>query len=100
MKSRLLLLLVGLLAAIWLGGCYDDVKVVQGTVIAVDSTAGTLTVRDERSPNAEVVFGNAGSQNAASGDLVRLAYRQSESGARIIRVMNLSRDKELAKTND
>jgi len=97
MKSPLLVMLVGLLASLWLGGCYDDVKVVQGTVTAVDTAAGTLTVRDERPPNAEVVFGNAGKEGAANGDLVRLAYRQSEQGARIMRLMNLSRDKELAK---
>jgi len=80
-------------------GCGDPPKVLQGAVSAYDAAAKTLTVKDEQTPNAEVVFSIADAEIGAepqAGDVVRLAYRDKDGRMAASRVMNLTRQEELA----
>jgi hypothetical protein len=97
MKLRPLLLIVGL--ALPVGGCLDRPLVMQGVVVRSDATAGTVVVKDERQPHPETVFSLDGCDIGAQpgpGDTVRVAYRTGERGPRAIRLMNLTRQSELA----
>ncbi len=97
MKLRPLLLIVGL--ALPVGGCIDRPLVMQGVVVRSDATAGTVVVKDERQPYPETVFSLDGCDIGAQpgpGDTVRVAYRTGERGPRAIRLMNLTRQSELA----
>lgn len=96
MRRKLARMLACLALAVPVGGCYDDVKVVQGSVIAADVRAGTVTVRDERPPHAEVTYGNAGSKAAIVGDVVRIAFREQAEGAVVVRLMKLRQNRKRA----
>jgi hypothetical protein len=81
-------------------GCVESPLVVQGTVTAYDPQANTVTVRDERAPNAELVLALAGAEIGGAptvGDQVRVAYRDQDGARQTIRLMNLTRQEELAK---
>jgi hypothetical protein len=82
---------LGLLACVALAACYDDVKVVQGTVTAVDATGRALDLRDERPPHATATYGGVEPAGVASGDLVRVAFRDHPDGKQVVRLMNLTR---------
>jgi hypothetical protein len=86
-------LLAALVLACPLAGCYGDVKVVQGTVVAVDEAANTLTLKDERPPFAALVYGGGG-KGAGPGDTVRLAFRETDGRRTIVRLQNLSAHQE------
>jgi hypothetical protein len=87
---------LALVAALALAACYSDVKVVQGTVTEGNSSATTLTVRDERAPNASATYRLERPVTVATGDLVRLAYRESPDGRQVVRAMNLTRHRDKA----
>jgi hypothetical protein len=97
MRRKLAERLACLALTLALGGCYDDVKVVQGSVISTNPNAGTITVRDERPPNAELTYRNAGSKAALVGDVVRIAFREQGDGAVVVRLMNLRQRRALAE---
>jgi hypothetical protein len=82
---------LALLASLTVGACYDDVKVVQGTVTSVDANGRALEVRDERPPYATATYGGVQVAAVASGDLVRLAFRDHADGKQVVRLMNLTR---------
>lgn len=97
MRLRPLLLIVGL--ALLVGGCFDRPLVMQGVVVRSDTASGTVVVKDERQPYPETVFSLDGCDigaQPAPGDTVRVAYRTAERELRAIRLMNLTRQSELA----
>jgi len=93
MSRRLGLALLTTTAAIGASACYDDVKVVQGTVVRTDPAAHTLTVRDERAPGSPAAYSMAGTPNARSGDVVRIAFREQGRQRVVVRLMNVTRAK-------
>jgi hypothetical protein len=82
---------LALMAALSVGACYDDVKVVQGTVTRVDLAATTLEVKDERAPHVSADYRLSAPVTVATGDLVRLAFRDRADGKQVVRLMNLTR---------
>ena len=93
--------LAALLAAAALAwtGCSPPLPVVQGKVVGVSQDGATLTVQDERAPEAQSIeVGIKGAEIGAPpmvGDEVRLVYR-SEGGRNVaLRVMNLTRQREM-----
>ncbi|MEW5984730.1 MAG: hypothetical protein AB1806_20440 [Acidobacteriota bacterium] len=98
MKLFTILLVGAALAAC--AGCGDRPLVLQGVVVSYDQAAATVVVKDEIPPSEEVAFSLAGADIGvlpAPGDLVRLAYRVAGGEKRAIRMMNLTRQAELAK---
>jgi hypothetical protein len=83
--------LVGVGVLLGCTACYGDLRVVQGTVVTLDNATHTLTVRDERAPNAILSFQLAGSPSAEKGDVVRLAFRQHGDSRSVVRLMNVTR---------
>ena len=80
------IILAGTAVALLAAGCYSYVRVFQGGVVAVDAAAGTMQVRDERAPHATLTFTGTGAQ---PGDVVRIAYRETEGGLVIIRLQQV-----------
>jgi len=74
-----------------LGGCYDDVRVVQGTLTAFDPQPPALLVRDERPPHRTESYRTSTQPAAEPGDLVRVAYREETAGRVVVRFMNVTR---------
>jgi len=75
-------------------------EVMQGTVLAVSDDGTTLTIQDELAPNQEFVVSIKGADVGAApvaGDIVRIAYYQRNEERQATRVMNLTRQAELAK---
>ncbi|MBM3789969.1 MAG: hypothetical protein FJW35_06410 [Acidobacteria bacterium] len=102
MKSvqRVAMLLLG---AFILQGCLTAPKVLQGTVVSYSEETRMLVVKDEEAPNEEVAISLAGAEIGAlpeTGDLVRVAYVEEGGRSRALRVMNLTRQKELQKSGD
>jgi len=78
-----------------LSGCAHP-KVVQGTVVEVDTGTHGIVVRDELPPNAELRFDIADAELNAkpeAGDVVRIAYDEDGSTLRATRVMRLPKPK-------
>jgi hypothetical protein len=101
--SRLLLAASFCCAVAVATGCNTPPLVVQGTVSAYDPQANTVTVRDELAPNAELTLSLAGTEIGSApnpGDVVRVAYRELGGRATAIRLMNLTRQDEIAKLHD
>jgi hypothetical protein len=95
--NRLPLTIAALLAPLTVLGC-DPPLVIQGSVVAVDSAAQVISVKDERPPNATLDLSVAGAEIGAApvvGDLVRVAYHNRANGAVAGRVMNISKQTEL-----
>ena len=90
-----LLVSVGVLAAGPCLSCYDDIKVVQGTVIDTNLSGHTVTVRDERVPHATALYRINAEPSARQGDLVRIAFRETDNQRVTVRLMNLTRSEEL-----
>jgi hypothetical protein len=77
--------------------CYGDVKVLQGTVVSASPERGVLAVRDERAPHAVTEFRVAAAGAGAPGEVVRVAYRTEGDGPTVVRMMNITRTKNLAR---
>ncbi len=89
---------VVMLCAVVAGACGSPPKVVQGIVVSYETASKTLTVKDERPPQQELVFSLQGAEigaDPAPKDQVRLAYRDEGGSLVATRVMNLTRQKEL-----
>jgi len=86
-------ILIGLAAA-----CVQPSQVVQGTVSNYQADAKTLVVKDEKPPHAELTLSLESAEIGAepsAGDVVRVAYRDQQGKLTALRVMNLTRQKEL-----
>ena len=86
--------------ALLISACGNPPKVVQGIVVKYDSASKTLVLKDEKQPDQELAFSLAGAEigaDPAEQDEVRLAYREQGGSLVAIRVMNLTRQKELGK---
>jgi hypothetical protein len=81
-------------------GCGERPQVVQGVVVSYDAAANRVVVKDETPPNPEALFVLTGADIGAvpaPGDEVRLAYLVVGSERRALRMMNLTRQAELAR---
>lgn len=100
--SRNSLFLVTLLLLALLGACAPPAPVVQGKVVGVEQEGKVILVADELRPEAPPLaldirraeIGNA----PVVGDDVRVVYRSEPGGNRALRVMNLTRQREVDKT--
>ena len=96
MKKHLSLVLIGILGMATLG-C-EAPYVLQGTVASYQAGTKTIVIKDEIPPNPEVTLSLEGADigaEPAPGDTVRVAYLKTDTGTRAIRLMNLSKQKEL-----
>ncbi len=87
-----------LLGALALQSCGAAPQVVQGTVVSCSLESHTLVVRDERSPERKLTLSLAEADIGATpeaGDVVRVAYVEKDGRAVALRVMNLTKQKEL-----
>ncbi len=97
--KRLLFLAVSVFLVCAWTGCAKGPEVLQGKVVQYDAATQSLVVKDERAGQREVQLSLQDSEIGAEpevDDLVRVAYR--EVGGRLVvrRVMNLTRQKEVA----
>jgi hypothetical protein len=88
-----------LLAVLSLGlACAPPAPVVQGPVVSVDQVAKTITLQDEKRPGeAPMTYDISKAEIGAQpevGDIVRLAYRTEAGQNVVLRVMNLTQQKE------
>jgi hypothetical protein len=85
----------GIFAILLIGiGCGNAPKVMQGTVSSYQAESHTLIVKDERPPYQDYTFNiqDADMGGApASGDKLRISYRDENGSLRAIRIMNLAR---------
>jgi hypothetical protein len=80
--------------------CGPAPSVVQGSVVGYDASRKILAVKDELPPQATMEISIAGAEVGAdpvAGDTVRVAYRMTGDRAVATRVMNLTRQEELAR---
>ena len=87
-----------LLGALALQSCVTAPQVVQGTVVSCSLESQTLVVRDERPPKRELTLSLAEAIIGATpevDDVVRVAYVEKDGRAVALRVMNLTKQKEL-----
>jgi hypothetical protein len=92
------LILLGL--SLFVLSCTPAPNVVQGTVVRYDASEKLLLLRDERPPQATMEISIAEAEVGADpgpGDTVRIAYRLSGDRPVATRVMNLTRQDEIAK---
>ncbi|MBI5528378.1 MAG: hypothetical protein HY897_18765 [Deltaproteobacteria bacterium] len=79
-------------------GCGEGPRVVQGTVVSYDRASKDLVIKDECPPHAEIALtvekAETGAENQP-GDLVRAACRDEGGKKTALRIMNLTRQKEL-----
>jgi type IV pilus biogenesis protein CpaD/CtpE len=79
-------------------GCGQGPKVVQGTVVSYDKSSKNLVIKDECPPNSEIAISAEKAETGAEnqpGDLVRAACREEGGKMVALRLMNLTRQKEL-----
>ena len=80
--------------------CGPAPSVVQGTVVRYDASEKVVAVRDELPPQATMEISIGGAEvgaDPAPGDIVRVAYRVAGGRSVATRVMNLTRQEELAR---
>jgi hypothetical protein len=88
------LLLILLVAA-----CVQAPAVVQGRVQSVDTPGKTLVVAPDATPGARLTISLEGAEIGAEpqvGDIVRIAYRDRGGTLVATRVMNITRQAEIA----
>lgn len=93
-----ILLLAGV--SLLVPACGSAPRVVQGTVVRFDAIERIVVVRDELPPQATLEISIASAEVGADpspGDTVRVAYRVAGSRPVATRVMNLTRQDELAR---
>jgi hypothetical protein len=98
MKKFVLGVIAVSLVASWIG-CGKGPEVLQGRVVSYDPSSQDLVVKDERPPQREVRLSLEGAEIGAEpkpDDVVRVAYREADGGLVAGRVMNLTRQKEIA----
>jgi hypothetical protein len=85
-------------AALVLVSCSEAPEVIQGTVVSFDSASNVLAIRDECPPHREIALSLEGAEIGAAperDDVVRAAFRSEGDRHQAIRVMNLTRQKEI-----
>ena len=85
---------------VWLCGCGEAPRVVQGAVVSYEPSSQTLVMQDETRPGVTLRLSLDGAEvgaEAAPGDTVRVAYHESGTGPVATRVMNVTRQDELGK---
>lgn len=91
--------LIAWVALACVSACAEVAPVVQGKVVAVEQGGGVLRVLDETAPDrAPLVVDITTAEIGAApkpGDVVRIVYRAHASSNRALRVMNLSRHREV-----
>ena len=73
--------------------CSDAPLVVQGTVVQYNSTEKTIVIKDDQTPNQEIIVQVSSAEMGTEpkvGEIVRVSYRRTPQGIVGIRVMNLS----------
>ena len=93
---------IAIFFVIFLNACQNAPRVVQGNVLSYDKTSMIAVIRDELPPNRELTFSfeDAKKNNEIGADpepqdVVRIAYKDEGGKLVAIRVMNLTRQKEL-----
>lgn len=89
--------------ALTLVSCGEAPQVVQGTVVAYDPSTSTLILRDECPPHGEITLSLEDAEIGAepeSNDVVRAAFRTEGDRHKALRVMNLTRQKEIGMATD
>lgn len=87
-------------ATLVLAAACNHPDVVQGTVVALSEDGATLTLQNELAPNEELVVSIKGADVGAApvpGDVLRIAFHQRGEERVATRVMNLTRQAELAR---
>ncbi|MEW5763615.1 MAG: hypothetical protein ACOYXN_06425 [Acidobacteriota bacterium] len=83
-------------------GCVPPAPVVQGPVTAVEQEGGVIRVQDEVRPEVPPIPLDIRSAEIGSapvvGDQVRVVYRAEGEVNRALRVMNLTRQKEVEQS--
>lgn len=96
--AAMLFLFAALLAAL---ACVPAAPVVQGQVVRVDAGGTTMSVQDETKPGSEPLTYDISKAEIgaapSSGDLVRMVYRVEGGKNVVLRVMNLTQQKERDK---
>ena len=98
MKKLRLILVIGVMLGSALG-C-ESPLVLQGTVVSYQAESKTIVIKDEVPPSPDVTISLEGAEIGADpspGNLVRVAYLKTDAGIRALRLMNLSKQKELMK---
>jgi hypothetical protein len=89
----------GLLISVLVVAACTAPTVFQGKVVSYDARSKSLVVANQLSPDQIVIFSTRGADvgaEPAPGDIVRLAYKEQGGEFLALRVMNLSKQKELA----
>lgn len=100
-------LMIGAAAVLWLislltaSGCVDSAPVLQGKVVSVEMNTKIISVQDELHPtDAALAFNLSRAEMGtppAVGDQVRLVYRTTGGQNMVLRIMNLTQQKERGK---
>ncbi len=87
---------------ILLWGCVPPAPVVQGKVASVEQEGGVILVQDEARPEAPPISLDIRNAEIGSapvvGDEVRIVYRTEGGVNRALRVMNLTRQREVEQS--
>jgi hypothetical protein len=78
--------------------CGEAPKVVQGSVVSYDPASKVIVIRDECPPKAEITLAVGKADTGAEpqpNDVVRAAYRAEGGTNSALRIMNITRQKEL-----
>jgi len=96
------LLPIAFFLVLFLSACQNTPQVVQGTVLSYDKASMAAVVKDDLPPNRILTFSfeNAKKNDEVGADpepqdIVRIAYKDEGGKLVAIRVMNLTRQKEL-----
>jgi type IV pilus biogenesis protein CpaD/CtpE len=95
------LILASLVAAAFLlAACATSPKVAQGTVVSYDLATKTMVIQDESKPESALTFSLQDAEvgaDALPGDTVRVSYLDQDGKMAATRVMNITRQEEVAK---
>ena len=90
--------LIAAILALAVCACANPPKVAQGTVTSYTTDTKTMVIMAEPPDNKEMTFSLKGAELGAAPapkDLVRVAYKEEGGNLVAIRVMNITRQKEL-----
>lgn len=88
---RISIILIGLALTV---SCGSRPEVIQGTVVAMDSSTHTLTIRNELPPNEEKILDISKADYGSVphvGELLRIAYREKQGQLQALRIMTLGK---------
>ncbi len=91
---------LALLVVMCAHSCGQAPKVAQGTVMSYDANTKIMLLQEESSPQPVLTISLASAdygREPASGDTVRISYREENGQLMAVRIMNLSQQTELKK---